>query len=188
MLAFVFNFSHVRDLCCTFSTASNDNNDMQGHMMRSKGMLIGVLVVSVKSRKTKKKKALGKSSQSSSPINWHYGLFPGKVSQNETLKIKNSRSIQWNKNKLMTVVLCFLVVLNVVGVTHAHTHTGGSAPLASVVTPAQPWHRRWLPRRRKQIRLGRQSLPGFHLKPRQTHQGSFCPFPAPPWWPPARCL
>lgn len=36
----------------------------------------------------------------------------------------------------MTVVLCFLVVLNVVGVTQ--THTGCSAPLASAVTPAQP--------------------------------------------------
>lgn len=54
VLAVVFHFSHIRDLCCAFSTASNYNNDMQVHVRRSKGMLIGVLVVSGKSWKTKK--------------------------------------------------------------------------------------------------------------------------------------
>lgn len=47
------SFSHFRELCCTYSTASNYNSDMQVHMMQE--MLISVPVVSGKSRKTNKK-------------------------------------------------------------------------------------------------------------------------------------
>lgn len=54
VLAVVFNFSHFRDLCCTCSTASNYNNDMQVRVAWSKEMLISVLVVSGKSWKTNK--------------------------------------------------------------------------------------------------------------------------------------
>lgn len=53
----------------------------------------------------------------------------------------------------------------------------------SAVTPARLWHRRWRPTRRKQTHQGRRSLPGSHLRPRRAHLGSFCPFPAQPWWP-----
>lgn len=48
------HFSHFRNLPCVWSTASNNNNDMQVHVTQSKEMLVGVLVFSGNSWKTNK--------------------------------------------------------------------------------------------------------------------------------------
>lgn len=100
-------FSQFRDLCCTCSTVSNYNSDMQVHVTQSEEKLISVPVVSGKSRKTNKS-----TWEVIAVVFFSHSLdsSSSRVSQKGMLKINNT--------KLMTVVLCFLVVLNAVGVRH----------------------------------------------------------------------
>jgi len=91
------------------STVGNYDTDMQAHVMRSKETLVSELV-SGKSWKTNKStwKVTFLSLELDRPLK-----SPKRAEMH-----KNRGSVHWNKNKLVMVVLCFRVVLNVVGVTH----------------------------------------------------------------------
>lgn len=53
---------------------------------------------------------------------------------------------------------------------------------SSSLSSGQPWHPRWLPRHRRRIHLGMRSHPAVHPELLPVRLGSFCLFPAPPWW------
>lgn len=59
---------------------------------------------------------------------------------------------------------------------------------SSSLSSGRPWHPRWLPRHQRRIHLGMQSHRAIHPEPLPAHLGSFCLFPAPPWWQPVLCL